>query len=317
MNHQARWLEISITVDAELVEPITSVFQEYGQGGVLVEEDLEILPEEEGIRRHPERPVRVTTYLPGDDLAGERLQRLQTAVGHLHAIWPLPELSLKIVDQEDWANAWKEHFPVHRIGRRTVIKPSWRAYSAQPNDLVIELDPGLAFGTGLHPTTQTCAELLEDLVRPGCRALDLGTGSAILAIQLARLGAASVDAWEVDPTAVAVAADNVRLNQVDDRVAVRAASLPGTRDSGRRDFAVCQPEAAYDLIVANIIANVIIDRAPALFAALAPGGDCVVSGIIAERLEEVLERIRSVGFHVQRIVERGDWRTLHLRRSRA
>ncbi|HEX2172828.1 MAG TPA: 50S ribosomal protein L11 methyltransferase, partial [Dehalococcoidia bacterium] len=172
-----RWLKVGLAVHPELVEPISAVFHQWGQGGVQIEEDLEILPEEQGIRRHPDRPVRVVTYLPGDDLAGERLTKLRAALDHLHAIWPLPEIDLEVVNQEDWANAWKEHFPVHRLGRRTVIKPTWRDFGPGPDDLVIELDPGMAFGTGLHPTTQACAELIEVLPVAGARALDLGTGS--------------------------------------------------------------------------------------------------------------------------------------------
>ena len=337
MTASPRWLEVAISVEAELVEPVSAVFHTWGQGGVLVEEDLRILPEEQGIVRRPDRPVRLVTYLPSDDLAGERLTKLQEALGHLHAIWPLPELALRLVDQEDWANAWKEHFPVHHLGRRTVIKPSWRAYDRAPGDLVIELDPGMAFGTGLHPTTQTCAELLEDLVRPGARVLDLGTGSGILAIQAARLGAQVVDAWEVDPAALAVAEANVRANGAEDLVRVRHASLPGTRMGAfgqggwahlsgggpgspagdrldTRPYPVEQPIEQYDLVVANIIANVLIDLAPSLWAALRPGGDCITSGIIAERLPEVAQHFDAARFETLAIVERGDWRTCHLRR---
>ena len=337
MNASSRWLEVAISVDPELVEPVGAVFHTWGQGGVLVEEDLEILPEERGIARRPDRPVRLVTYLPADDLAGERLTKLQEALGHLHAICPLPEIDLRVVDQGDWANAWKEHFPVHRLGRWTIIKPSWRAYDPGPGDLVIVLDPGMAFGTGLHPTTQTCAELVEDLVRPGARVLDLGTGSGILAIQAAHLGARIVDAWDVDPTAAEVARANAQANGVESVVWVRQASLPGTRPSafgpgasevsagggsetpGRGGFQahpdpIEQPVERYDLIVANIIANVLLDLAPVLWTALRPGGDCITSGIIAERLPEVAERFDAVGFETAAIVERGDWRTCHLRR---
>lgn len=316
MSTHHRWLEIAIAVADELVEPVSAVFHEWGHGGVLIEEDFTILPEEDGYHRRPDRPVKLTTYLPGDDLAGERVQKIRGALDHLHAIWPLPEMSLRVVDQEDWENAWKEHFPVHRLGRRTIIKPTWREYSAAPDDLIVELDPGLAFGTGLHPTTQSCAELLEEIARPGTVALDLGTGSGILAIQLARLGVRRVDAWEIEETAVRVARENVALNHAGDVIQVRQATLPGSRPPPA-GCAIEAPSAAYDLVVANIIANVIIDLAPRIVEAVRPGGDCVVSGIIEERSAEVSERLGAAGLTTQRVIERGDWRTFHLLRPNA
>lgn len=316
MSSTHRWLEIAIAVDDELVEPVSAVLHQWGHGGVLIEEDFNILPEEEGYHRRPGRPVKLTTYLPGDDLAGERVQEIRGALDHLHAIWPIPEISLRVVDQEDWENAWKEHFPVHRLGRHTVIKPTWREYAPAPDDIIVELDPGLAFGTGLHPTTQSCAELLEEIAQPGIVALDLGTGSGILALQLARLGVQRIDAWEIEETAVRVARENVALNHAEPVIQVRQATLTGTRPppSG---CAIETPNAVYDLVVANIIANVIIDLAPRIFDAVRPGGDCVVSGIIADRFDEVCARLAATGFATERVIERGDWRTYHLRRPDA
>jgi ribosomal protein L11 methyltransferase len=208
-----------------------------------------------------------------------------------------------MMDEEDWSEAWKKHFVVHRPARHVVIKPSWLEYPPQPGEVVVELDPGAAFGTGLHPTTMLCLEALEDIVRPGMRVYDVGTGSGILAIAAARLGAARVVAVDTDPVAVRVARENVERNGLGGRVEVAEGS------------ATPEVSGGFDLVLANIVANTIVQLAPSLRAALRPGGALVVSGIIRGRTPEVRAALRAAG--LRNIVSRrsGDWLALRAERD--
>src|SRR5215469_776000 len=174
-----RWLELASRVDAEAVEAEGEVFAHAASGGVWGEPDL-IPGPDDGFPLGSEATVRA--YLPLDSAALNKARAVDVALGHLNAIWPVGELRTREVADEDWANAWKTHFTTFRIGRRLVIRPSWLDYAPEPNDVVVALDPGAAFGTGLHPTTRRCLEVLEEVVRPGARVLDVGTGSGILAL---------------------------------------------------------------------------------------------------------------------------------------
>ena len=181
--------------------------------------------------------------------------------------------------------ALNERLTVQRVGARTVIRPPWRDYAPAPGDVVIDLDLGAAFGNGLHPSTQLCLVALEERVAPGMRALDVGTGSGVLAIAAARHGAASVDALDVEPAAVATARENVARNELLDRVRVAVGTVERTDEFAGR----------YDLVVANILAPVIIRLAPALVAALAPGGRLLASGITADGAATVHESLAAAG----------------------
>jgi ribosomal protein L11 methyltransferase len=224
------------------------------------------------------------------------------------------------VDEEDWANAWKEYYHVLHVGRRVVIKPSWREYTPQPGEVVLELDPGMAFGTGLHPTTHMCLEQLEQLVQPDMRVLDVGTGSGILALTAAKLDAASVLALDISTVAVEAAQANARANGLDERVTVQLgtllvapASLP-VNDVIGKPLVPPASLPVYDLVVANIIARVIAELAPALVASLAPGGILIASGIIDERLPLAEDALRDAGLQNIQRVQEGDWFTLVGRR---
>ena len=204
--------------------------------------------------------------------------------------------------EEDWAEAWKAFFPVLRISRRLVICPAWRTYRPRRGEAVIRLDPGMAFGTGQHPTTLMCLRALEETVRPGADVLDLGTGSGVLALAAARLGAAGVLALDNDPQAVQAARDNVRLNEME--AVVRAEE--GTLESA---------PARFDVIAANISPSVIVELAGAMAAALKPGGVLVAGGFSAERAEAVAAALTAAGLTVERTLSDGDWRTHVARRG--
>ncbi len=251
-------------------------------GGVSIEDPIVPLGPEEGVRLDRRRPSVVKAYLPLDDGLGERLDRLDAA---LETLGLRPALRTRTVREEDWADAWKEHFHVERFGERIVIRPSWRTYEPRSGDVVIDLDPGMAFGTGQHPTTRMCLELLEREVRPGMVVLDVGTGSGILAVAAVKLGAARVLALDIEPQAVQVARENAARNGAAGAIWVEL----GTLD---------HPPNPADLAVANITASAVATLAPAFAAALRPGAPLIGSGIVGERLDEVRAALERVGFTV-------------------
>jgi len=211
----------------------------------------------------------------------------------------------RLVDEADWADAWKAHFPVMRIGRHLVIRPTWRRHRPAPGDVVLALDPGMAFGTGLHPTTRLCLAAVEaagergDL--DGARVLDVGCGSGILAIAAARLGAAGVLGVDVDPIAIEATVANARQNRLARRIRARAGSLP----SG---------EPPHDVVLANLIASLLVTLAPALRDELRPGGLLLASGIFADREAEVADAFRAAGLMAGARTIEGDWVALAVRR---
>ncbi|HEY8491138.1 MAG TPA: 50S ribosomal protein L11 methyltransferase [Dehalococcoidia bacterium] len=295
------WMELTVTAARADAEAVADVLHRHA-GGVAVEEDIEVLDEAAGYRVRPESPVVLRAYLPVSDGSSERVWAARRDLDAL-PLSARPEVALRKVREEEWADAWKEFFQVERVGRRTVIRPTWRPYEPRPGDVVIHLDPGMAFGTGQHPTTRMCLAALEDLVTPGARVVDVGTGSGILAIAAVGLGAAAVLALDTDPVAVEAARRNVQANGAAARVTV----LHGSLDGGTP---VPLPEGSADLAVANINAAAVTALAPALRRLLRPGGVLVASGIIAQREAAVLRRLRHQGFRVLRRDAEGDWRTV-------
>ncbi|MGH2459237.1 MAG: 50S ribosomal protein L11 methyltransferase [Chloroflexota bacterium] len=297
-----RWLELASRVDGEAVEAVSEVFSRVASGGVVVEPDVSP-GSDDGFAVGPLATVRA--YVPLDPETAGKQRTVEEALWHLRAIWPVGELTTREVDEEDWANAWKKHYSVFRIGRRIVIRPSWLDYVASPDDVIVSIDPGVAFGTGLHPTTRRCLEAIEDALRPGDEVLDVGTGSGILALAAAALGARRVIATDVDPVAVSAARANVARGALADRIQVIEGSA--TAVAARPEFGV---------VVANIIARVILDLAPDLVARLRPDGVLVVGGIIADRADEVARELARLGLEATRLVD-GDWSVFVARRSLA
>ncbi|MEX1170903.1 MAG: 50S ribosomal protein L11 methyltransferase [Chloroflexota bacterium] len=296
------WLELSVEADVEAVEAVSEILGRAAPGGTSVEPGFELTDEGLGARIDPTRPAIVRAYLPARDPAVLERTVAETteALGHLQAfgLRPIGELRTRLIDEADWAEAWKAHFPVLRVGRRLVVRPTWRRHRRGPDDVVLALDPGMAFGTGLHPTTRLCLAAIEALadrgVLEGARVLDVGCGSGILAIAALRLGAGRALGLDTDSIAVEATVANARRNGLFRRIRARAGSLP----SG---------EPVHDVVLANLIAGVLVQLAPSLHDELRPGGCLLASGIFSDREGDVRTAFETVGLDVSRRSTEGDW----------
>jgi ribosomal protein L11 methyltransferase len=318
------WLELSVDVEPEAVESISELLAQHGyNGGVVIDQPIITGADGPEYTYDTSRPVTLRTYIPLDGLAEETRQRLEQALWHFGQMRAVGPLSARPLEEEDWANAWKQHYTIQRIGARTVIVPSWLEYAPRPDDIVLKLDPGMAFGTGLHPTTQLCVGFLEQYVVPGMAAIDLGCGSGILAIAAAKLGAA-VLALDTDPIAVTATRENVERNGEAARITTAEGSLGAGAQMGHWLGWQTPPSNVHtftgsndqvDLIVANIIARVLAGLAPDMAGALKPNGLLIASGIIAEREHEVATAFAEAGLAPLDRKQEGDWVALVYRKS--
>ncbi|HWK80243.1 MAG TPA: 50S ribosomal protein L11 methyltransferase, partial [Thermomicrobiales bacterium] len=246
------------------------------------------------------------TWVADTDFKPEVVEAVREGLWYLGRMRAIGDLKVSNLKEEDWANAWKEHFQVHRIGERVVIRPTWRPYEAQGDEVVVDLDPGMAFGTGLHPSTRLSMLGVEQVVQEGDRVLDVGTGSGILAIAALKLGASIADTVDVETVAVRATQENAELNGVADRLKVELGSVgAGEPFDGE----------VYDVVLANIIARILIDLSAALVAHTKPGGHLVLAGIIQQREDDVTAAFAEQG---ARVIERrqfDDWVSLVLTRE--
>jgi ribosomal protein L11 methyltransferase len=298
------WLELAVQVHPDAVESVSELLSRYTSEGVVIEEPIELIDEGQEYRVLPGQPVHVRAYVPLDGKEEEARQYVEEGLWHFSSLGAhfVGKLETRTVNEEDWANAWKDYFHVTHIGRRLVIRPSWREYTPKSHEVVLTLDPGMAFGTGLHPTTRMCLEELEKRVQPAMRVLDVGTGSAILSIAAAKLGAESVYAIDNSSVAVESATANVTLNDLSERVKV----VLGVLD----DAEATRMAGQYDLVVANIIAHVIGSIAPQLAQVMAPHGLLITSGIIEARLPDAAGPLQAAGLHLVEQVMIEDWLAL-------
>jgi ribosomal protein L11 methyltransferase len=299
-----RWLELSVNTPAEFVEPLSHIFYRYGHGGVAIEEEGGFNPDE-GEEPPARDTVTVKTYLPLDSTTDARRSGIDVGVKLVSYLCEISPIQERVLEEEDWQRAWRKHFHVLHVGKTLVIVPTWRRYRSKTSEVVIKLDPGMAFGTGHHPTTRTCMELLEEFSWAGMRVLDVGCGSGILSIAASKLGASAVLGLEVDPVAVKVAASNIRMNSVGQTVKVEEGTLPHPE----------APAGSYDLVLANVSAVVVSDLSEELVSALGPGGSIVASGILLAKQADVSGRIEAAGAVIDRVVTDGDWVTLVARRT--
>lgn len=298
----AAWLELAVEVDVEAVEAVSEILGRIAPGGSSVEPGFNLTDEGLGARIDPTRPAIVRAYVPARDRAAaeEAVAEVDAALGHLQAfeLRPIGPLRTRLVDEADWAEAWKAHFPVLRVGRRLVVRPTWRRHRRQPDDVVLALDPGMAFGTGLHPTTRLCLAGIEAIADrgglAGARVLDVGCGSGILAIAALRLGARTALGVDTDPIAVEATIANARRNRLVRRLRAQAGSLP----SGH---------PAFDVVLANLIAGLLVTLAPALHDEVRPGGVLLASGIFVDRAADVEAAFVAAGLDVRNRTAEGDW----------
>jgi ribosomal protein L11 methyltransferase len=297
-----RWIEAKVVFDAEdkhlAGELISNLFFEFDLQGVA-EEDPTVEPTEGWAEDSIGRPHRhaVVGYFPKDRRVKKRCRVLEKRLALLKensAI--LCRVSYKELAEEDWAEAWKAFFTPQKIGRKIVVKPTWCTYGAEPDDIVLELDPGMAFGTGTHPTTALCVNLIEDYLSRGSSFLDIGTGSGILMITAAKLGAGLICGVDKDTVAVDVAAANLKLNGIDPQ----SYSL----SSGNLLEGI---KGKYDFVVANIFTHVILELLDDLPAVLAQGGIFVCSGMFEKNKNLVVAKMKNMGFEILEISEREEW----------
>jgi len=303
------WVELSVAADIEAVEAVSEILTRFAPGGTSVEPGFGLTDEGLGAVVDTTKPAIVRAYLPGRDHASVEaaISDASVALGHLQAfgLRPIGELRTRLVREEDWAEAWKSHFPVLRIGKRMVIRPTWRQHEALPDDVVLSLDPGMAFGTGLHPTTRLCLAALETLAEEGhlasggaadgtARIIDVGCGSGILAIAAAKLGATELLGVDTDPIAVESTLANAELNDLTTRLRVRQ----GTSPSG---------DGPFDIVLANLIASLLVALAQPLRAELATGGRILASGIFRDREGDVRTAFEAAGLDVVRCWAEEDW----------
>jgi ribosomal protein L11 methyltransferase len=302
------WLEISLTLDGELAEAVADVLSRHAHQGVSIEStSIESGPDDEG---RPVGPVRVRAYFPADDPpALEALRtRLEQDLFYLGMIQPVPDPTFTIVPETDWAELWKAHYHPIRTGEHLVVVPEWlyesyARHELRPADVPLLMDPGMAFGTGTHPTTQLCLALLERYVQPGGSVLDLGCGSGILSVAAIKLGAAQALGLDIDPVAIPVARDNARRNRVLDKIEFRLGSLEH------------RPAQPVDITVVNILAGVILRLMnEGLAGTVSPKGVLILSGILAAQAGQVTSALEGASLSVVEARQSGDWIALAARR---
>jgi ribosomal protein L11 methyltransferase len=321
---EAAWLEVSLVVDGEMAEAVAEVLARFASGGAAIEStQVTAGPEDE--EGHAIGPLRVCGYLPVDAGLEENRRKLEEALWYLGRIRPLPEATFRPVRDENWAEAWKQHYRPVKVGQRLVIVPAWM----DPPDhrrVPVRIDPGMAFGTGTHPTTQLCLELVEaavdrrlpvegsglpeDAAHPGYRAIiDVGCGSGILAIAALKLGLERALGVDVDPQAIAAARGNAAANGVADRLELGTGSVEEVRGGS---FSIREA----GLVAANILALVIARLlGEGLADLLLPGGWLVASGILEEQAGEVIAAAEAQGLRPILSRQQGDWAALVFQRD--
>ncbi len=286
----ANWIEVGIRMNREVQEAATEILYNEGAQGVVLEDEADQLV--------------IKTYLPENEVSPEKLAIIKDKIQGLTQFGLNPgnvELFTNTVHEEDWANSWKEYFYFEKISEIFVVKPTWREYKAKPGEKVIEIDPGMAFGTGTHPSTFLALQALEEIGPKQQNMLDVGTGSGILAIAAAMLGIEQITAVDIDSVAVQVAKENIMVNKMQKQVQVMRSDLFQR---------IIEKEKKFKLVTANIIAEIILKMIPDLPDVLEEGGYFIASGIITERFEDVRIALQEKGFELIKIFRNGEWSAL-------
>lgn len=295
---ETKWLEISMLVDGELAEAVAEVMDRFTTGGVVVESGVKYMNDEDEGTAYG--PVKVFGYLVNDAQIEERRQKLEEALWHLNAIRELPKLEYKNIADENWMTAWKDHYHPIPIGKKLLVLPAW-IEQQDMSRIAVKIDPSMAFGTGTHPSTQLCLELIEEYTHPGEPVIDVGCGSGILSIAALKMGASHALAVDIDPESVKATGENSESNGVLANVEIGQGSVAEIL-AGK--FSIKQAP----VVLANILAPILIRLFDAGMADLVePGGVIILAGILAEQADSVIE---SAGCHGVTFVEKrqsGDW----------
>ena len=309
-----KWCEISIQTSHEAVELIAEIFRDLGASGVVIE-DPELVNDyiTSGKWDYTDIPIAKETevvvekaYLPVNGELEGRIQTLQQEIKALESrgVNTAPAvLTTTELQDEDWSDTWKQYFHTEKPGERVVIKPTWEEYAPQGDEVVIELDPGAAFGTGTHATTSMCIRQLEKLVKPGMTVFDVGTGSGILSIISAKLGAKNIQAVDYDDYVLKIVEENLEQNNVQDIISVAQSDL------------MQNVHGKAELVIANIIADIIIRLFDQLDEHLEQGGTLLTSGIIEDRIEDVLSAAEKHGYGVVERLENKGWACITFKRK--
>lgn len=311
------WHEITIHTTEEAVEMISNFLHEAGAGGVSIEESGSLnKPRDTSYGQWYDRPLNdipegqatIKGYFAEEvEMDGIRAQ-IEPRVEELRTFDIDPgevRYELKTVNEDDWANAWKQYFKPLRVSDRLTIKPTWEAYEpASEDEKIIELDPGMAFGTGTHPTTSLCLRALESVIKGGEEVIDVGTGSGILAIGAVQLGAKHVLALDLDPVAVSSARENTHLNRLEDRITIKESDLLSVLNASDPTLGIQLP---VKLVVANILAEIILLFIDDVYKALEPGGIYIASGIWKNKEEVVENALKAAGFDIAETCRDEDW----------
>ena len=307
------WLEVALTVNGELAEAVADVLAHFAPNGVTTEQGVKFVDaEDEGTANGP---ITVRAYLPVDDELDERRHKLEEALYYLGTIQPLPAATFTPIADQNWMEAWKQHYRPIPIGRRLLILPAWLD-SPEPQRIAIKIDPGMAFGTGTHPTTQLCLELMETAFESGTsaaadkdlRVIDVGCGSGILSIAALKLGAAKALGVDIDPESITNSRENAATNNIGDKLVLGVGSVREILDG---KF----PWRNAKLVLANILAPVIIRLFDAgLAELLEPDGTIILSGILQEQAQGVIEAGQVKGLKLHESKQIADWVALSMRR---
>lgn len=291
-----KWIELSVVADGELIDPLVQIFDRYSKNGVV----LENVKENSG---HLNNATKVRTYLNTETNYEIIFNQIDIGVRLLSHVGVVSRLSKRVVDEKEWHESWKKHFSILEIGKTLAIVPSWLNSKEVDRKVIIELDPGMAFGTGHHPTTRMCLEMLEILVKPEDAILDLGCGSGILSIASAKMGSEKVIGIDNDETAVKVAMENIEINGISKSVSILTGSIPN------KDMS----KYSNDIIVANISSKIILDLSIEITEHLKPGGHLIVSGFLDINESEIINKFKELNLSVLSRLSTADWVALSLR----
>ena len=306
-SQKERWVEIALELEQHLQDPLANFLTELGAEGVILDEDIinpltgKVNPDKQGLKL-------MQAYLNNNDQTHhkiESLKRYLKSLAEMHSLKEAPQMTVKITHEEDWHKKWQRFFTTSRIGRHIIVKPSWELFLPEEGDIVIDMDPGMAFGTGTHATTRMCLEVIEKLTQDGTPAinsmLDVGIGSGILSIAAAKLGVPKTVGIDVDPIALGYAQKNIDKNKVTDRVEVRHVSLE-------------KLEGKFDVIVANILSEILLKLRKDLTNHLADNGILILSGIMDEHRVKLARKFTSKKLALVTSYSHTDWVCLVLQK---